>query len=99
MWKKCTLSSTSFLVLVHGSPTRLFWASQGLRQGDPLSPFLFTLVAEALGGLLSNAKNMGFEAGLGGWGWGARGVITPLQFADDTILFSSKSWDEIVTLK
>ena len=57
-WMRECISYTSFSVLVNGSPSRLFRASRGLRQGDPLSPFLFTLVIEALGSLLSKAKDM-----------------------------------------
>lgn len=63
------MSSASFVVLVNGSPSRLFKASRGIRQGDPLSPFLFTMVVEALCGLLSRAKQCGlidgFAAGSG----------------------------------
>lgn len=43
----------------HGSPSRLFKASRGIQQGFPLSSFLFTLVAEALGVLLVKAKDTG----------------------------------------
>lgn len=53
-----SISSSSFPILVNGSPSRLFKASRGLRQGDPLSCFLFTMVAEAMSALLMKAKDI-----------------------------------------
>ncbi|GKV02023.1 hypothetical protein SLEP1_g14510 [Rubroshorea leprosula] len=58
---------------------------KGLRQGDPLAPFLFLLVAEALNGLIHKAKELnkykGVEVGE------ERLEVTHLQFADDSIFF------------
>lgn len=45
-------------VLVNGSPSFLFKASRGLRQGDPLSPFLFTIVVEPLRGLVNKVTEL-----------------------------------------
>lgn len=51
-WIRECISSISFSILVNGCPNGLFRASEGLRQGDPLFPFLFTIVVEAMGAFL-----------------------------------------------
>ncbi|XP_028112804.1 uncharacterized protein LOC114310906 [Camellia sinensis] len=91
------VSSTKISVLVNGSPTSKFSPQRGLRQGDPLSPFLFNIVTEGLNILLCRAKELGFIKGAE---VGRNGVIVShLQFADDTILFCEANWVEVVNLK
>ncbi|GKE18890.1 putative RNA-directed DNA polymerase, eukaryota, reverse transcriptase zinc-binding domain protein, partial [Tanacetum coccineum] len=51
------LSRTS--ILVNGSPTFVFSIKRGLRQGDPLSPFMFILFMEGLHVALSDAVHSG----------------------------------------
>ncbi|XP_068487036.1 uncharacterized protein [Phaseolus vulgaris] len=51
-WIRGCMESATISVLVNGSPTEEFKPSRGLRQGDPLAPFLFVVVAEGLAGLV-----------------------------------------------
>lgn len=47
-WMEACVFNSSMSILVNGSPSRDFKVERGLRQGDPQSPFLFTLVTEGL---------------------------------------------------
>ena len=47
-WIKECISTIKLSVLVNGSPTLEFALEKGIRQGDPLSLLLFTIVAEGL---------------------------------------------------
>ena len=84
MGESC-LRSTSISILVNGSPTREFSMERGVRQGDPLSPFLFILAAEGLNALIKEAvsKNIfkGIRVGED------RVMVSHLQYTDDTIIF------------
>src|ERR1044071_7373082 len=57
-WVRGICYSSRAAVLVNGSPTFDFRCEKGLRQGDPLSPFLFLLVMEALSCLLRKAQEL-----------------------------------------
>ncbi|RVW40361.1 Transposon TX1 uncharacterized 149 kDa protein [Vitis vinifera] len=90
-WMRGCLSSSSFAILVNGNAKGWVKASRGLRQGDPLSPFLFTLVADVLSRLMIRAEESGITEGfLVGRD---RTRVSLLQFADDTIFFSKASLD------
>ena len=47
-WIKGCLSSSRASVLINDSATKEFSISKGVRQGDPLSPFIFIIVIESL---------------------------------------------------
>ena len=53
-WIRWCISTTSFFVLLGDTPT-FFQSSRGLRQEDPLSPYLFVIGMEALSCLIARA--------------------------------------------
>jgi len=101
MWRKwmnecvCTVTTS---ILVNGCPTDEFDLRRGLRQGDPLSPFLFLIAAEGLNVMMSEAVNHNLFTG---YSVGAQNatVISHLQFADDTLLLGIKSWANVRALR
>lgn len=88
-WIKACLISSSISILVNGSPTKEFLMEKGLRQGDPMAPFLFLIVAESLHILMVEAKLNGLFEGVK---VGAEEVeVSHLQYADDAIFFGKWS--------
>eukprot|EP00253_Pinus_taeda_P035906 PITA_35906 len=83
-WVMALVTSSSFSILVNGSPSKIFTPSRGLRQGDPLSPFLFILMMEGLGRSIKQAKALGKIKGLQLTENGQE--MTHQQFVDDTML-------------
>lgn len=79
-WVKECLNSSRISVLVNGSPTNEFSPQRELRQGEPLVPFLFNLVAEGLNLFLNRAKQLGLIKGAS---VGVNNLsISYLQYAD-----------------
>ena len=77
---------------MNGSPKGFFGSSQGLRQGDPLSPLLFLLIMEVLSRILRKTKECDLTHGFHVGPVNSIGVcIFHLLFADDTILFCNAS--------
>ncbi|XP_039687884.1 uncharacterized protein [Medicago truncatula] len=67
---------------------------KGLRQGEPLSPFLFLLAAEGLNVLMKAVVGAQLFTGYGVGG--ANDVrVTHLQFTDDTLIIGEKSWPNV----
>jgi hypothetical protein len=84
-WIKECVSTATASILVNGSPTDQFPLQRGLRQGDPLSPFLFLLAAEGLNVMMTSAVRNNFFTGIT-VGNSISVVASHLQFADDTLL-------------
>ena len=90
------VSSMSFEVLVNGGKSEQFKPSRGLRQGDPLSAYLFIIGQEVLSRLLEKEfvlKNIdGVKAS-------ARAPpITHVMYANDIILFSKATRNNVAAI-
>ncbi|PNX97042.1 cytochrome p450 [Trifolium pratense] len=96
-WVKACVFAGSLSVLVNGSPTEQIDISKGLKQGDPLAPFLFILVAEGLGALMKKAVELGFFKGIQFPNEGAN--ISHLQYADDTLFVGEACVENLWTIK
>ena len=59
-WIKWCISIASFSMLINGTPFNFFRSFKGLRQGNPLSPFLFVIVMEAFSRLVERVVRGGF---------------------------------------
>eukprot|EP00253_Pinus_taeda_P016465 PITA_16465 len=63
-WVMTLVTASSFSILVNGSPSEIFSPSRGLRQGYPLSPFLFIIMMEGLGRARKQAQTLGKIKGM-----------------------------------
>jgi len=80
-WIKMCLNSAIVSILINDCLTKELRPSRGLRQGDPLAPFLFLIVAEGLAGLVRETSRIGILKGVR---MGQIGVeVNLLQFIDD----------------
>jgi len=96
-WIEGCLKSTSISILVNGIPTDEFFPQGGLREGDPLAPFLFNIVAEWLIGLMKEAQEKKLFEGIK---VGRDGLdISLLQYAADTIFFGKASLENVKAIK
>ncbi|GFZ12866.1 hypothetical protein Acr_23g0012510 [Actinidia rufa] len=84
-WIMQCVSTTSYSISINGSLHGFFKGKQGLRQGDPISPFLFVLCLEYLSrnlGKLKSIPDFNFHPKCSAL------IFSHLAFADDLILFT-----------
>ncbi|XP_073263045.1 uncharacterized protein [Populus alba] len=98
-WRKLIfecLSTSKLAILINGSPSREFSLERGLRQGDPLSPFLFDIAVQGLTVLFNRASASGYFKGLQTT---PRHYLTHLQYADDSLIFLPNDFPSLLHAK
>ncbi|XP_016195831.1 uncharacterized protein LOC107636871 [Arachis ipaensis] len=96
-WIKECVCTASMSLLINGSPSKSFKMEWDLRQGDPLSLFLFVHVVEFLYRMVGEAVRHGRISPLL---VGKDNIeLSHLQFADDTILFCPPEEETICNYK
>lgn len=81
----------------NGKPTESFTPQRGIRQGDPLSPYIFVLCMERLSHAIQEAVKSGEWHPIK---MGRRGLpLSHLFFADDLIVFGQTSEVQMTTFK
>ena len=79
------ITNASYSILINGEPHGNITPTRGLRQGDPLSPYLFLMCTEGLHGLINKAAHNGDIKGVSICQNGPK--LTHLLFADDSVIF------------
>jgi len=91
-WMMSLLCTSKSSVLVNGTPGPWITCKRGLRQGDPLSPYLFILVAETLERMIRAATQLKHPTN-------ADLPCAVLQYADDTLVVFKAEAEAALKLK
>ncbi|GJX60020.1 RNA-directed DNA polymerase, eukaryota, reverse transcriptase zinc-binding domain protein [Tanacetum coccineum] len=94
-WIQNCLLSSKGSVIVNGSPTKEFQFHRGLKQGDPLSPFLFLLIMESLHISMQRVVDAGLFRGIQ---VGSSLQVSHLFYADDAVFMGHWSEANIDTI-
>lgn len=93
------MHTVSYAIVVNGQPVGRITPSKGIRQWNPMFPYLFLMCAEALSSLLHHAESSKYFSGVPTSKRGPQ--LSHLFFADDSLLFckaNSVEWHKLMRL-
>lgn len=96
-WMQLCVTTVSYTVNFNGTQIGPINPSRGLRQGDPLSPYLFLFCVEGLSRMIQKSANEGKVQGCRICTQAL--AITHLLFADDSFLFCRLELEEVMEVK
>lgn len=91
------ITSAKMQILWNGEPMEGFSPSRGIRQEDPLSPYLYVICMERLAHLIDREVSIGSWKPVKASRHGP--TISNLAFADDLILFCEASAEQAVIMQ
>ncbi|PKU82128.1 Putative ribonuclease H protein [Dendrobium catenatum] len=94
-WIQACISDIHFSVAINGALECYFNSTSGLRQGFPLSPYLFTIVMDGLSACFEEANTNQLFSGISL----GNSLVTHLLYADDLLVFSKATLREASSLK
>lgn len=91
------ITHPKYSIFINGRPGGWIQTTRGIRQGYPLSPFLFLLVSKVLSSLIARLHDRGVYEG---FRVGRDKIhVSILQYADDTLIFCKDDDDMLAKLK
>lgn len=96
-WISECVTTASYSILLNGRPHGFFSGTRGLRQGDPISPYLFVLVMEIFHATVKQHihHSLDFQ-----YHWRCKELdLFMLSFADDVLLFCQAHQPSIAIMK
>lgn len=91
------VKTVSFSILVNSSPFGNWKATRGLKQGDPLSPYLFILCVQVFSATLEHHVRIGMPKGIKISLQAPK--IVHIMYTDDTLLFSTLTIHKVQLIK
>jgi hypothetical protein len=93
-WLAIILKSSSSSIMLNGCPGNDIRHSRGLRQGDPLSPYLFILAIDVLNNIFELATQQEFLSKLKG----RQASLRISMYADDAVIFTNPRREDITCI-